>query len=122
MKICADPDTPHLRGAHNLPKVECATRMVELPSGKKQLKLFGIETPAETKANIRRVEITAEIDNRFVQKLAFLHTALASVCLPYREPKEPGSSWVRTNGKVRLSIDPGRKTDDLGNRVYVGVP
>lgn len=88
----------------------------------RQLNLLSIVAKPQSPAEKRHADATAEIDTHPAQELAFLHTALASVCLPYRKPKDPAASWVRTNGKVRLSIDPGRVTAEDGSRQCIGVP
>lgn len=78
----------------------------------------GIDELAPFPLNDYSVEALA----REHEDIAFLHAGFCMAALPHRCPTNDREPWIRTNGRFKLALWPGRMLREDGSFVDVGVP
>lgn len=66
----------------------------------------------------------AQLWDQEVQEIGYLARVFAQTCLPYRNPGDDLPEWVRHNGNLMLTLQPGpaRQDPKTGERIPVGYP
>jgi hypothetical protein len=68
------------------------------------------------------IDIAAQIMGEPTGEIDFLHTALAQVALPYRDPGPDVRDWLRDNGRVTLIVSSGLQRTADGRLQVAGLP
>jgi hypothetical protein len=90
-----------------------------------QLALFGrtevLDAVGSARAR-RRVGWASEVLSHDSEEVAFLHAGFCMAALPHRCPRDDLAPWIRTNGRFKLAVWPGRMLKADGSYIEIGVP
>ena len=56
------------------------------------------------------------------EDVSYLHAGLCMAALPHRKPADDLEPWIRTNGRFKLAVWPGRILNKDGSHGQIGVP
>jgi hypothetical protein len=97
-----------------------------MPNRRDQLVLFGrdqlVETAQEDRQEVRRIGWASEILAHQGEDVSYLHAGLCMAALPHRKPADDLEPWIRTNGRFKLAVWPGRILNKDGSHGQIGVP
>ncbi|MGF1561087.1 MAG: replication protein RepA [Geminicoccaceae bacterium] len=96
-----------------------------LPSYHEQLSMFSrneLLAQASDAKERRRISWAHEIMCNEGDDISFLHAGLCMAALPHRRPKDELEPWIRTNGRFKLAVWPGKMLKKDGGYEPIGVP
>lgn len=91
----------------------------------RQLALFGQQGllgRGDSARDRRGVGLAPEVLSQDSEDVAFLHAGFCMAALPHRCPRDDLAPWVRTNGRFKLAVWPGRMLKADGSYIEIGVP
>lgn len=91
----------------------------------RQLVLFGREALLEQTGDARdrrRIDWACDVLTWESEDVSFLHAGFCMAALPHRRPANDLEPWIRTNGRFKLAIWPGKMLRADGGYSEVGIP